>query len=360
MDIEFHYYMTYLIAARAGFSPGEATVIAQSAQEIDDNHIPVSVSAGTTAAYENAISQTMNILHPHHNQKIYPIFHFIPGVPDAPTAARKDGRKSDWVTTPDSPLANAMLDTAIRSGDLYRIGASAHAFADTWAHQNFLGKDDPYNEMPDSGWNDRLVGEIALLRIGHALAGHRPDIPGLIWSDRRLVHATIDNTVRFLDAARALFAKLYAHKNGASPEQAQVESLTADLQADIGPSSSSSTQRDQVRIERYKLRALTTEYGATAIPDYAIGRWADDAFVEQRAGVATQIVEFIGRHTGLAGDILEFGTRLPFTWKDAARYRDTPWYKFQEAVKAHLGECWKLLVRRFPELADQIGQPARL
>jgi len=137
MDIEFHYYMTYLIAARAGFSPAQASLIAQSAQEIDDNHIPVSVSGGTPVAYENAISQTMNILHPHHNEKIYPIFHFIPGDPDVPSARRKDGSRSIWVTTPNSPLANEMLETALKSGDLYRIGASSHAYADTWAHQNF-------------------------------------------------------------------------------------------------------------------------------------------------------------------------------------------------------------------------------
>jgi hypothetical protein len=39
MDIEFHYYMTYLIAVRAGFTPADSTIVAQSAQEIDDNHI---------------------------------------------------------------------------------------------------------------------------------------------------------------------------------------------------------------------------------------------------------------------------------------------------------------------------------
>jgi len=42
MDIEFHYCMTYLIAARAGFRPSDAAILAQSAQEIDDNHIPIS------------------------------------------------------------------------------------------------------------------------------------------------------------------------------------------------------------------------------------------------------------------------------------------------------------------------------
>ena len=70
MDIEFHYYMTYLIAVRAGFHPAEATTLAQAAQEIDDNHIPISVSKGTPAEYESVISQTMDILRPKHNERI--------------------------------------------------------------------------------------------------------------------------------------------------------------------------------------------------------------------------------------------------------------------------------------------------
>src|SRR5579864_3627685 len=183
MDIEFHYYMTYLIATRAGFEPAEAGIIAQSAQEIDDNHILITVGKGTPSAYDGIITQTMNILRPHHARRIYPIFHFIPGEPNAPSARRKDGLSSAWVTTPNSPLANEMLDTALKSGDLYRIGASTHAYADTWAHQNFLGKDDAYNELPSETLVERIEGSVSLMRVGHALAGHLPDIPGLIWTD---------------------------------------------------------------------------------------------------------------------------------------------------------------------------------
>ena len=355
VDIEFHYYMTYLIAARAGFSPGEAAIVAQSAQEVDDNHIPFRVSAGTAAAYDNAISQTMNILRPHHNRKVYPIFHFIPGDPDAPSAERKDGMRSSWVTTPNSPLANAMLDTALRSRDLYRIGASAHAYADTWAHQNFVGKDDIYNVMPETGLVDEIADEISLLRIGHALAGHQPDIPGLIWTDGRLVNSTVDNTARFLDAARHLFAKLYLFKHaGARAEDLEpaAKSLVHDLAADIGPSSRTCRPRDPARIARYLSRALTPDYGAAPMPMYQVARWADEAFVEKRAGLATKLAEFVGRHTGLAGDILEFGTRMPFTWRSPNEFRETHWFKFQEGVKAHLDECWVVLLGRFPELAE--------
>jgi hypothetical protein len=349
VDIEFHYYMTYLIAVRAGFRPPEAAIIAQAAQEIDDNHIPISVSKGTPAEYESVISQTMDILHPRHNERIYPIFHFIPGDPASPSAKRKDGASSLWVTTPNSPLANEMLDTALRSNDLYRIGASSHAFADTWAHQNFLGKDDAYNEMPTETLAEKIEEAVNLMRIGHALAGHLPDIPGLIWTDARLASPEVDNTGRFMDAAEHLFRKLVAYK---SPGMAKRDvdlaavSLVADLQSDIGPSSRTSQATDSNRIARYRRRAMTATYGATAIPDYQEGKWADAAFVEQQADLGPRIATFMAENAGLAGDILDFGTRLSCTWKDTAIYKQTDWYRFQEAVQSHLDECWGVLAKR--------------
>ncbi len=39
MNKEFHYYITYLIAARAGLCPNEAFKVAYSSQYVDDNDI---------------------------------------------------------------------------------------------------------------------------------------------------------------------------------------------------------------------------------------------------------------------------------------------------------------------------------
>ena len=139
MDIEFHYYMTYLIAAKAGYSVSDSTIIAHAAQSVDDNHIPVRLVDDGGISYENSISQTMDILRPHEDSLIYPIFHFIPGDPKAPSTRRTDGVERQMVTTPNSALANKMLDAALKSKDLYRIGVSAHGYVDTWAHQNFVG-----------------------------------------------------------------------------------------------------------------------------------------------------------------------------------------------------------------------------
>ena len=353
MNIEFHYYMTYLIAVRAGFTPAEAVTIAKAAQEIDDNHIPISVSSGTSAAYMSTLSQTMNILHPHHASRIYPVFHFIPGDPDVPAARRRDGARSPWVTTPNSRLANTMLDTALISGDLYRIGASAHAYADTWAHQNFLGRDDGLNEMPGGGVAEVLADRVALLRIGHALAGHQPDIPDLIWRDERLVNPVVTNVDRFMDAAAQLFKRFHKFKTGSIVPDSDLDlnSLIADLRADIGSPTTNSAPSEQ-RVGRYKLRSLESPYGGVAMPEYRQGEWADAAFVEQHADLVIRIEEYIAEHAGVAGDILAFGTRMPVSWKEPLHYRETEWYRFQEAVKAHLEECWALLKSLFPDISS--------
>ena len=353
MDIEFHYYMTYLIAVRAGFPPGEAAVIAQAAQEVDDNHIPISVSAGTPFAYQSVLSQTMDILHPKHDQKIYPIFHFIPGEPDAPSARRKDGLMSEWATTPNSVLANEMLDTAFKSNSLHRIGASAHAYADTWAHQNFLGKDDAFNEMPNESLAEKLEGAASLMRVGHALAGHLPDIPGLVWNDDRLIDAEIDNTDRFMSAADNLYRKFasYMHPDINNEElDAVAASLVIDFRADIGSPSRSSRRTDPARIARYRQRALTAAYGGMAIPEYREGSWADAAFIEQRSDLAQRIGIFLEEKAGTTGDALGFGTKISCAWKDTGHYQDTDWWKFQMAVRSHLEECWEVLQRRLPGL----------
>lgn len=356
MDIEFHYYMTYLIAARAGFKPADAAIIAQASQGVDDNHIPVEVQGGPSLPYRNELSQTMDISRPHHDARIYPIFHFIPGDPNSPTARRKDGRKHAWVTTPDSPLANEMLASALRSGSLHRIGASAHAYCDTWAHQNFVGRQDSFNVVPYAidGLVRKLTREIydTALQIGHALAEHMPDLPGLLWRDDRLAEeiATISNRDRFADAAGHLFSKLYQHNRGAAPSTADVSSLKADIIADIGQHDVNNARID-ARIATYKKRALTPPYGHTAIPEYDIGRWSNAAFVEDQKSLATTLQQAVANEFGDFGDFLRDSQRVKCTWRDPHHFASTDWYKFQEAIRSHLDECWAILIKRIPDIA---------
>lgn len=356
MDIEFHYYITYLIAARAGFKPADAAIIAQASQGVDDNHIPIEVQGGPALPYRNDLSQTMDILRPHHDARIYPIFHFIPGDPNAPTARRKDGRKHAWVTTPNSPLANAMLATALNSGSLHRIGASAHAYCDTWAHQNFVGREDSFNVVPYAvdGLVRKLTKELydKGLQIGHALAEHMPDLPGLVWRDDRLADeiATVNNRDRFVDAAAHLFAKLYQHNHGSAPPQADILSLKADLTADIGQHDVNNT-RLAARLSNYKNRAFTPAYGGTAIPEYDPGRWSNAAFVEDQKSLAAELAQTVADAFGDFGDALRDAQRVKCTWRDPHHFESTDWYMFQEAIRSHLDECWTILTKRLPDIA---------
>lgn len=357
MEIEFHYYMTYLIASRAGFSSAEAAIIAHSSQGVDDNHVPISVNPGTQFAYENILSQTMDITRPHHDTRIYPIFHFIPGDPKSPTAVRKDGKTSPWNTTPNSKLAHAMIDSALASHSLYRIGASAHAFCDTWAHQNFLGIEDDFNAMPIVGGDKETAFLDTVAKIGHGPAQHLPDIVGLTWTDARLVSGNeqVTNRTRFVEAARHLFGKLYwyRHPNSAVDAAKKEEDLlVSDLIMDIGgPDDGNLHAAD--RIGRYHRRALSQSYGHAPIPVYDPSAWANAALNQEQGNVFDWLQKVVIEKAGDYGDLIRQGTRAQCTWKNINTYKQTDWFKFQEAIRTHLDECWAILVKAIPDAAKQ-------
>ncbi len=322
--------MTYLIATKAGLDTQSARVLAHSSQFIDDNDIIFEVDKGRGSAYRNYISQTMNILKPKEKLlRIYPIFHFIPGDPQAKTAWRKDGKMHWLCTTPNSANANDSIDAAIRSGSLHRIGIATHGYVDTWAHQNFIGYYDDFNSM-DIGL--RSVAP----NIGHAEAGHNPDWPALVWRDPRLINEAVDNKERFLDAAKYLLEKLarFADASVSNKEIAlRQEQLKSDLNMAIGERDQAN-ERSNERTERYMSLALRTEYGSTNLPIYDEDLWFDDAVNEHARGLRDR------------GDnkLLRFDPFTDkYTWKDPSNYKQTDWYQFQEAVKNHQNETWEIL-----------------
>ena len=330
MDIEFHYYMTYLIAVKAGLDSDSARVLAHSSQFIDDNDIVFEVDKGRGSAYRNYISQTMNILKPKEKLlRIYPIFHFIPGDPRSHTAWRKDGKMHWLCTTPNSANANDIIDAAIRSGSLHRIGVAAHGYVDTWAHQNFIGYYDDFNAM------DIGLGRLTP-NIGHADARHNPDWPALVWRDPRLIDEAVDNKVRFLDAARHLLEKL-ARFTDASVSEDEIarrqDELVDDLNLAIGERDQTNERRGE-RTERYLALAESAEYGDTSLPQYDEDLWFDEAVNEHVRGLRDRSDTALLRFDPLTDK---------YTWKEPHNYRQTDWYLFQEAVKTHQNETWDIL-----------------
>lgn len=333
MNLEFHYYITYLIAAAAGLSPTDARIVAWSSQYVDDNDRIFTIDKDLPTHYRNFISQTINILKPLDTlMRIYPIFHFIPGDPLHVSARRKDGAMHWLNTTPGSENAGLVMDAALASGDLYRIGIACHGYADTWAHQNFVGY---YNEF------NSITAPLAaaIPNIGHATARHDPDTISLIWRDERLIDENIDNNARFLEAARAMLGKLVRFttpKIGKRELRRREARLENDLKRCIGASDPEDAQAE-ARIARYRELAGATEYGGVGIETYDAKRWMDEAVSTAVRGLRDRGDSLIARLDPLK-DI--------YSWKDRDNYRQTHWHRFQEAVKQHQRETWQILKNR--------------
>ena len=105
MDIEFHYYITYIIALRSGFKVHDAHTIAYSSQYTDDNDTPYEIQH-VNFPYENYISQTMDITKPKDELlRIHPYFHFFPGTKREivnNSYPRKDGKLHLLNTIPNN------------------------------------------------------------------------------------------------------------------------------------------------------------------------------------------------------------------------------------------------------------------
>jgi hypothetical protein len=301
MDFEFHYYITYIVALKAGYSPHDAHLIAYSSQYTDDNTEEFEIGKGTPDQYHNYISQTINILKPAGDLlRIHPIFHFMPGTKDEvflDSGRRRDGKLHLLNTLPNNQNVRILFKEALDSKNLYRIGIATHTYSDTFTHQNFVGCKDSFNAMTG-------VIEKVIPYIGHAEAEHKPDWPGLSWEDERLIpsHCKINNKQRFLDAATGLF-KEYCRSLSRSPSSQEVENLTTELDKAIGEEDDSNRLAEN-RISRYK--ALI----GISFVEYDKEAWFKEA-VDRTIGFFKWV----------------------YSWKE--NYRASNWFQFQESVKAH-------------------------
>ncbi|MBF0369134.1 MAG: hypothetical protein HQL52_06725 [Magnetococcales bacterium] len=321
MDSEFHYYVTGLIAQRAGFSDRDAKIIACSSEYVDENDLCFKIEdAQTGDIYENFISQTMNILLPKQElMRIYPIFHFVPGDPTAKSARRKDGKMHILNTTPDNDRAKALLADAFgATGSLlpYRIGIASHAYVDTWAHQNFVGWYSDFNQ----------IGSNIIPNIGHADAIHHPDWIGHQWVDPRLVKSEVNNQVRFLEAAEALLRQYCTHLNKTDAD-ARWRALETDLEGVFNPTFTGPA----IKYKEERLKALTTLTGFAEFDEW---RWYKEA---------------IKKHWPPVDDSDGY-------WRDDIDKADTDWWRFQESVKAHEKTGIQVLSDLFEEMDVKIDQ----
>ncbi len=242
MNAEFHYWVTLYLARKAGVERPQALLMARSAQFVDERTDTLRVHLDGRS-FDVPATQRLGPPDPDTAASVWLPFHFIPGDSESAGKLRLDGARHPWAVTPNSPAAKRLLILALKSGDPFRIGIALHSYADTWAHQNFVGTDDRYNSFSS---RDTLPS------IGHAAALSQPDRLNQEWEDPRLVayERRIDNRQRFIAAARMLYKYLATFTRKGYED---VDFVTADLEELWGERGSKG------RAERYTDYAILLE-----------------------------------------------------------------------------------------------------
>ena len=196
MDIDFHYFATYVASRFAGYSKDQSKIISSSAQMIDENarHTLLGKPGDTTGVrgvpddFEIRMNASGSVLHKYRVQQtfqmlgdigtsysglssIWPVYHFLPGNfklegrgqeqfisprwrQRTYTAANPNSetlKKFEHLCRPHSPMAIALINNCRKlvndpystitkhQLECYFIGVTMHVFIDTWAHQDFVG-----------------------------------------------------------------------------------------------------------------------------------------------------------------------------------------------------------------------------
>ncbi len=229
MNIEFHYYIIYFLANRAGFSDEEAYTIAYSSQFVDDNIIIYEIQTGDTP-FITKPTQNYGFWDRSYPNEVFLPFHFVPGGPRNSTGnsgadGLRKGGPNPFSCTADSRNSKDLFIGALKTRNLYRIGIAVHAYADTWAHQHFSGYLEKWNELDPSS---------VMPAIGHAQALKNPDTIEGIWEDPRMPvgNRVVRNRERFFKAARKIYKYFCVHNRRSFDDADDVLHRLSEL---IGP-----------------------------------------------------------------------------------------------------------------------------
>lgn len=202
MQIDGHHTLTYIAARLAGYNRRKASIIAYSAQYVDDATNAGIINFKNGAMYKRIASAHRMLDYRNSdelaNHQVWVPFHFLPGNGGLPAGENPDGsfiRK--LVCHPDSHVARDMLRGCVEGSDkpyaLHRLGIAMHVYADTWAHQGFAGVNHKINEVRKTKSSNKAFDRSFLKRItgyflcesfplGHGAALSYPDQPYLLWN----------------------------------------------------------------------------------------------------------------------------------------------------------------------------------
>jgi len=299
MEKDFHYYVTYALANKAGFSNDDSYIIAYASQYVDDNNesqypkkdgppqFPFGIKSNS-GFFRPIMTQSMSVKSlVYEIQKfVYVPFHFLPGDNNQPI----NGGYNRYSTTPDSQNARKLLRAVLNTRDLYRIGIAIHTFADTWSHQNFSGYEEDWNSV----FHWRNPFRALAPNIGHADVGHLPDEISTTWNDYRFdkPYRKRNNQKIALQACKRIFQELRTARKG--------DIYWMHVEKDFRRIINSEDYDDRIN----KVKEYVNKPGLS----YKKDEWVDGAVKDRK------------------GEDLEA----------SANFENTHWYKFQLAARAHL------------------------
>ncbi|MBC8376630.1 MAG: hypothetical protein H8E26_11350 [FCB group bacterium] len=299
MEKDFHFYVTYALAYKAGFSSQESRNIAYSSQYLDDNNesqyprddgppeFPFGIRT-STGFFRPIMTQSMSVKSlVYEIQKfVYVPFHFLPGDNNRPI----NGELNKYSTTPDSKNARDVLRSALKTKNPYRIGIAVHTYADTWSHQNFTGYEEDWNSV----FHWRNPFRSIAPNIGHSDVGHLPDEISSSWNDYRLEkpYRSRNNKKNALQACKRIFQELRRGQKG--------KLYWTQVEKDFRQIINAEDYDDRIK----KVKDYLNEPNLS----YREEEWIDKA-VKGRKGEDIQA---------------------------SADFINTDWYNFQLAAKAHL------------------------
>jgi hypothetical protein len=212
MQKDFHYYVIYTLAKEAGYKDDEAYIMAYASQYVDDNtdrEYTISDDYGEFyVRFPDKIGKSGDFYFPIITQAVditsfklsvqryvYAPFHFIPG----DNNVEINGMRNLLCTTRGCKNAVNLLQIAIRSKDLYKIGVALHTYADTWSHERFTAFHEDWNRVYKS-----IIRGLPP-NIGHAEVFHKPDEISFEWIDKRFGKEKINNRERALLGSEQIF-----------------------------------------------------------------------------------------------------------------------------------------------------------
>lgn len=226
MQIDFHHTATYVAARLGGLDHDDASVVATAAEYVDGATQSGVIRFEDGSAYSRQSSAHKALDYRNFGglaqSRVWIPFHFLPGNGGLPAGeVPAGGRVAQLVTRPDSPPARDMVRMAIeerrRPWGLHRLGITMHVYADTWAHQGFVGINHKINdatELSDVAGTEaadvlgRLAGWFigASLPLGHGTVLSLPDRPWIRWQYRNGLGELIvrNNPEDYLSAADAM------------------------------------------------------------------------------------------------------------------------------------------------------------